>query len=144
MDSSTGTLPPLSSTIPRSTPSTPSTPPTPAVAPGRHHAWLQAHDAAISDELEQIRSFLAELRTAPDTNVLTLLCRKGVDLDRADYRAAYAASDAHPGWVHAIDLTQWMIVSCAEDARRSIDELSPKLEATLRRFESWSGLSREP
>ena len=134
VDSSPRTLPPLGATIP------PSTLSTSLVAPGRHHAWFEVHHAAISDELDQIRSFLDELRSAPDTNVLTLICRRGVDLDRADYREAYEAPDAHPGWVHAIDLTRWMIVSCDDDARRSLDELSPNLEATLRRFESWSDL----
>ena len=51
---------------------------------------MKQYRAAITDERMAMRTLLDDLRTASDDHVLRLVCLKGVQLDRDDYRAAYS------------------------------------------------------
>ena len=132
MDATAGTLSPLgSSPTNRSTAATSS----PRVVP--HRAWYKRHRAAIDEEAAAIRSFVAQLSATTDPYVLAMTCTKGVELDRDTYRTAYDAADVHPDWVHAVDLTRWMIASCHGDARRSVADVLPQLDDALARVDVW-------
>ena len=137
IESSAETLPPLGSAQPPA----PST--TALAAPGLHHSWFEAHRDAVTNQRAAIRTLLGDLRAADDDHVLRLVCLKGLDLDSEASRAAYTGRDAHPMWIRTIDLTRWMIASCNEHARQTVDDMTPRIESALRRFESWSGLAHE-
>ena len=132
MDVTAGTLSPLSSSPTDRSLGVPSSP---RAVP--HRAWYEQHRDAILEEAAAIRSFVAQLSAVTDSYVLAMICTKGVELDEDKYRAAYEAADVHPDWVHAVDLTRWMIASCHGDARRSVAEVLPELDDALARVEVW-------
>ena len=102
-----------------------------------HRAWYVQHRDAILEEAAAIRSLVAQLSAVTDSYVLAMICTKGVELDEDKFRAAYEAADVHPDWVHAVDLTRWMIASCHRDARRSVAEVLPELDDAVARVEVW-------
>jgi hypothetical protein len=102
-----------------------------------HRAWYQRHRGTIEDEAVAIRSFVTQLAALRNPYALAMVCTEGLDLDRADYVAAYEARDVHPEWVRAVDLTRWMIAGCSRDARQSVDDVMPMVDAALAHVEVW-------
>jgi hypothetical protein len=132
VDATAGTLSPLGS--PPTIEST-AGPMSPTASPQR--AWYQRHRRAIDEEAAAIRSFVARLSAATTPYVLAMTCTKGIELDRDTYRTAYDDADVPPDWIHAIDLTRWMIASCHNDARRSVHDVLPQVVDAIARVGSW-------
>ena len=133
VDSTTATLPPLSSDPVPSRPTDDSVP----LRPTPYLAWYEQHRPALNGELDAIRALSAELSSATDEFVEGMVCLKGANLDDPRFVAATNDTDAHPVWVELVAVTRWMIASCAHDGAKVVVDLLPRIDEKIARFEAW-------
>ena len=131
-ESSAGTLPPLADTVDVVVP--PSTSPT---TTGPVDGWYARFGAAVRQHRTAIAAVRDGLVAERDQARRIVICTAGTSIDSPAFDEAHRAPGAQPDWVRAVDLTRWMVASCAGGAVEKVDEILPSLDDALARFDAW-------
>ncbi len=129
-ESSAGTLPPLANTVGGS--------PAPVTTDELADPWYARFNATVREHRAVIASVRADLVDDGDPDRRIVICTAAASVDAPAFNEAHGAPDAQPDWVRAVDLTRWMVASCAAGAVEKVDEILPMLDDALARFDAWS------
>ena len=125
---SADTLPPLPS--PAST-ATVTAPPTP------QQRWYTNHHQVVTDQRHDIEALREQLAAATNRDAIVMLCVAGEQSERPEYERARQARGVHTAWAETVDLTRWMVASCAAGDASGVSAILPLLDEALARFDDW-------
>ncbi len=128
-ESSASTLPPLADTLGDAPP--------PLTTDDRVDPWAASFSAPVREHRAAIASVRDALVDERDTARRIVICTAATSIDTPAFNEPHDAPDAQPDWVRAVDLTRWMVASCAAGAVEKVDEILPMLDEALARFDAW-------
>ena len=100
-------------------------------------AWYARFSVPVREHRAAIASVRDELLVQGDPARRIVICTAGTSIDTPAFDEAHSAPDAQPDWVRAVDLTRWMVASCAAGAVEKVDEVLPMLDEVLAQFDAW-------